>query len=107
MQLRKYYFCNIFRRLPDFVGTRSDVAELCKFSQFLSDNLTDFYISQTVSGGLDRLSAEEDPCVRYDQSNKLWIYLHGKRKLDSHKWVSGLNCGDEAARRKAIERSGG
>ena len=61
-------------------------------SQYLSDNLTDFYISQTVSGGLDRLSAEEDPCVRFDQTNKLWIYLHGRRKIDSHKWVSGLNC---------------
>ncbi len=79
-------------RLPDYVGTRSDVAELCKWSQYLADNLTDFYISQTVSGGLDRLSAEEDPCVRYDQTNKLWIYLHGRRKIDSHKWVSGLNC---------------
>ena len=53
-------------KLPDYVGTRSDVSELCKWSQYLSDNLTDFYISQTVSGGLDRLSAEEDPCVRYD-----------------------------------------
>jgi hypothetical protein len=76
------------------------------FLSFYLIILTDFYISQTVSGGLDRL-CEEDPCVRYDQSNKLWIYLHGKRKLDSHKWVSGLDCGDEAARRKAIERSGG
>jgi hypothetical protein len=62
------------------------------FLDLEGSNSNQLAISQTVSGGLDRLSAEEDPCVRFDQTNKLWIYLHGRRKIDSHKWVSGLNC---------------
>ena len=40
---------------------------------------------------MDRLSAEEDPSVRFDPSTKLWVYLHGKRTLDSVKWASGIN----------------
>lgn len=44
-----------------------------------------------MSGGLDRLSAEEDPSVRFDPSSKLWIYLHGKRTLDSSKWGSDIS----------------
>ncbi|CDW73136.1 UNKNOWN [Stylonychia lemnae] len=88
-------------RLPDQVGTRTDVAELVKDSQFLAEGLTDYYISQTVSGGLDRLSAEEDPSVRFDPSSKLWIYLHGKRTLDSSKWATGIN----ECTKKAFEKN--
>ena len=32
-----------------------------------------------VSGALDRLHQENDPCVRYDLERKVWIYLHGSR----------------------------
>ena len=39
-----------------------------------------------VSGSLDRLSAEKDPAVRYDNQYKLWVYLHGNRTVDSAKW---------------------
>ena len=33
-----------------------------------------------VSGALDRLHSQKDPCVRYDPDQKLWIYLHRRRK---------------------------
>lgn len=32
-----------------------------------------------VSGALDRLHYEKDPCVKYDIGCKLWIYLHRDR----------------------------
>jgi len=32
-----------------------------------------------VSGALDRLHYEDDPCVKYDSDKKLWIYLHKDR----------------------------
>lgn len=56
-----------------------------------------------MSGGLDRLSAEEDPCVRYDQTSRLWIYLHGKRTIDSPKWQTDINeAGKKANEQKNI-----
>ncbi|KAH8024585.1 hypothetical protein HPB51_025570 [Rhipicephalus microplus] len=33
-------------------------------------------IHTVVSGALDRLHYEKDPCVKYDVNRKLWIYLH-------------------------------
>ena len=57
-----------------------------------------------MSGGLDRLSAEDDPSVRFDPSSKLWIYLHGKRTLDSPKWVTGINEGTKKAFEKNNEK---
>ncbi|KAJ1617593.1 hypothetical protein T492DRAFT_893425 [Pavlovales sp. CCMP2436] len=57
-------------RLPDGVGTRADVSELLRDSQFV------------VSGALDRLHYEKDTCVKYEPERKLWIYLHRNRTLD-------------------------
>ena len=39
-------------------------------------------INQVVSGALDRLHSEKDPCVKYDVTRKLWIYLHRNRTED-------------------------
>ena len=36
-------------------------------------------LNNAVSGALDRLHYEKDPCVRYINSKKLWIYLHRGR----------------------------
>lgn len=33
-----------------------------------------------VSGALDRLHYERDPCVRFDGDRKLWVYLHTERE---------------------------
>ena len=36
-------------------------------------------LNNAVSGALDRLHYEKDPCVRYDSARKVWIYLHRGR----------------------------
>lgn len=66
-------------RLPQHIGTRADVCILLRDSQYIED-VSDLQCSQVVSGALDRLHYERDPCVRYDQDKKLWLYLHGDRE---------------------------
>ena len=73
-------------RLPDGVGTRADICQLVRESQFISESASDTAISNLVSGALDRLHYERDPCVKYDQERKLWIYLHKDRGLDYAGW---------------------
>ena len=33
-------------------------------------------MTSAVSGALDRLQGEADPCCKYDTSKKTWQYLH-------------------------------
>jgi hypothetical protein len=63
-------------KLPQGFGTRGAICELLKESQFINQNVDDEKMSSVVSGALDRLHYETDPCVRYDSARKLWIYLH-------------------------------
>ena len=85
---------NIFSRLPTFTGTRADICELLKESSYINEHTPDdkafFYLildllllniklSNIVSGALDRLHYEDDPCVKYDSEKKVWIYLHSDR----------------------------
>ena len=59
-------------RLPDGIGTRGDIIELIKHSQWLKIDTTDANTLNTViSGALDRLHYEEDSCVKYDADKKL------------------------------------
>ncbi|GAB4833708.1 hypothetical protein Ancab_031955 [Ancistrocladus abbreviatus] len=67
-------------RLPGGVGTRSDVCILLRDSQYIMDDISDMQINNIVSGALDRLHYEVDPCVHYDREKKLWVYLHGDRE---------------------------
>ncbi|KAG7253413.1 hypothetical protein CRUP_000832, partial [Coryphaenoides rupestris] len=55
-------------------GRRS--VRLLKDSQFLAPDVTSAQVNTVVSGALDRLHYEKDPCVKYDIGRKLWIYLH-------------------------------
>ena len=73
-------------RLPDAVGTRSDVGLLLMDSKYIAPQVTQQLAISAISGSLDRLSAERDPCVRYDCHYKLWVYLHAKRNLNSPQW---------------------
>lgn len=38
-----------------------------------------------MSGALDRLHYEADPCVEFDAGIKLWRYLHADRTLEVRK----------------------
>ena len=77
-------------RLPDGVGTRADICQLVRDSQFIVESASDTQISNLVSGALDRLHYEKDPCVKYDTDRKLWMYLHKGRGLDYYTWKSEL-----------------
>jgi len=46
----------------------------------------DSQINSVVSGALDRLHYETDPCVKYDSEKRLWIYLHKNRQIDDPLW---------------------
>lgn len=66
-------------RLPNGEGTRADICELLKSSQYISSTAAESVLQTIVSGALDRMHTEHDPCVRYDAKRKIWIYLHRNR----------------------------
>lgn len=37
-----------------------------------------------VTGALERMQNDADPCVLYDAQSKLWIYLHFARTPEMH-----------------------
>ncbi|KAF5727415.1 Nfrkb putative isoform 1 [Tripterygium wilfordii] len=67
-------------RLPGSIGTRADVCTLIRDSQYIVEDVSDAQVNQVVSGALDRLHYERDPCVQYDSERKLWVYLHRERE---------------------------
>ena len=70
-------------KLPNGFGTRNDICELLKESQYINTDVSEEKMSSVVSGALDRLHYEKDPCVKYDNDKKLWFYLHiGRSKED-------------------------
>ena len=66
-------------RLPNGVGTRGDIVELLRYSQFVTRHATPSAIHAVVSGALDRLHYEKDPCIKFESSSKKWVYLHRNR----------------------------
>jgi hypothetical protein len=79
-------------RLPDGIGTRGDIIELMKHSQWLKTDSTDTNgLNSVISGALDRLHYEDDSCVKYDAEKKLWIYMHYLRTLDHGDWQPMMN----------------
>lgn len=66
-------------RLPNGEGSRWDICELLKSSQYIAPGTSDGVIQSIVSGALDRMHTEHDPCIKYDTKRKLWIYVHRNR----------------------------
>ncbi|XP_017058472.1 nuclear factor related to kappa-B-binding protein [Drosophila ficusphila] len=66
-------------RLPNGEGTRAEISELLKCSQYVSQQAADNVLQTIVSGALDRMHGGQDPCVKYDARRKIWIYLHRNR----------------------------
>ncbi|KAI3945004.1 hypothetical protein MKW92_010251 [Papaver armeniacum] len=67
-------------RLPGGIGTRADVCTLIRDSQYVVEDVGDAQVNQVVSGALDRLHYERDPCVLFDGDRKLWVYMHRNRE---------------------------
>lgn len=71
-------------RLPNGQGTRMDICELLKDSQYLKPGATEQTVQSVVSGALDRLHYEPDPCVKYEPKRKIWICLHRSRSMEEY-----------------------
>ncbi|KRX03897.1 hypothetical protein PPERSA_04775 [Pseudocohnilembus persalinus] len=76
-------------KLPQGIGTRLDICELLKESQYVYDDLPIEKVNNIVSGALDRLHYTSDPCVKYDLERKLWMYIHKNRTEDYPEWQDG------------------
>lgn len=63
-------------RLPNNRGTRADICDLLRDSQYVREGATFAQLNTVVSGALDRLHYEESAPVRYDTESKEWCYLH-------------------------------
>uniref|UniRef100_A0A665UUX6 Nuclear factor related to kappa-B-binding protein n=1 Tax=Echeneis naucrates TaxID=173247 RepID=A0A665UUX6_ECHNA len=90
-------------RLPNGEGTRAEICELLKDSQFLAPDVTSTQVNTVVSGALDRLHYEKDPCVKYDIGRKLWIYLHRHRSQEEFERIHQAQAAAAKAR-KALQQ---
>uniref|UniRef100_A0A3P9LXK4 Nuclear factor related to kappa-B-binding protein n=1 Tax=Oryzias latipes TaxID=8090 RepID=A0A3P9LXK4_ORYLA len=90
-------------RLPNGEGTRAEICELLKDSQFLAPDVTSAQVNTVVSGALDRLHYEKDPCVKYDIGRKLWIYLHRHRSQEEFELIHQAQAAAAKAR-KALQQ---
>lgn len=91
-------------RLPNGEGTRADICELLKSSQYISSTAPDNVLQSVVSGALDRMHTQFDPCVKYDPKRKIWIYLHRNRTEEDferiHQQYQGVNKSKKATNKK-------
>ncbi|XP_054988650.1 nuclear factor related to kappa-B-binding protein isoform X1 [Sorex araneus] len=90
-------------RLPNGEGTRAEICELLRDSQFLAPDVTSTQVNTVVSGALDRLHYEKDPCVKYDIGRKLWIYLHRDRSEEEFERIHQAQAAAAKAR-KALQQ---
>ncbi|KAB0405052.1 hypothetical protein E2I00_012261 [Balaenoptera physalus] len=82
-----------FRRLCSLGhGRRDSAPEICTES-----------VNTVVSGALDRLHYEKDPCVKYDIGRKLWIYLHRDRSEEEFERIHQAQAAAAKAR-KALQQ---
>lgn len=92
-------------RLPNGEGTRGDICELLKDSQFLAPGVSDAQLNVVVSGALDRLHSEKDPCVKYDVNRKLWIYLHRNRTENEFERIHQAHGAAQKAKKSLAQTS--
>lgn len=95
-------------RLPNGEGTRADICELLKSSQYINPQAQDSILQTIVSGALDRMHTEHDPCVRYDPKRKIWIYLHRNRTEEEferlHQQYQGVGKHKKTTNRKLKQK---
>ena len=94
-------------RLPNGEGTRTDIIELLKDSQFLVSDLDSGSLTTTVSGALDRLQNEPDASVRFDSNKKIWVYLHRDRTAEDFMTSSRVKTEPSKPRKKKMKVTNG
>jgi len=87
-------------RLPNGEGTRSDIVELLRDSQYLVPDVETSALTTTVSGALDRLQNDQDAPVKYDNNRKIWIYLHRAKTLEDYLNTSETDSKHQRQRQK-------
>lgn len=92
-------------RLPNGEGTRADICELLKSSQYISSSAPDNVLQSVVSGALDRMHTQFDPCVKYDTKRKVWIYLHRNRSEEDFERLHQQHQGMSRTTKKSIPKS--
>lgn len=97
-------------RLPNGEGTRTDICELLKYSQYILPTASETVLATIVSGALDRMHTENDPCVRFDPKRKIWIYLHRNRSEEEfekiHQQYQGVSKHKKQSNRSRKSRGG-
>ncbi|KAL5275001.1 NFRKB family protein [Megaselia abdita] len=78
-------------RLPNGEGSKNDICELLKSSQYINFECNDKEIHSIVSGALDRMLTEKPPCVKFDESRKIWIYLHRNKSESEFDFLHNQN----------------
>lgn len=87
-------------RLLNNRGTRADICDLLRDSQYLREHATFQQLNTVVSGALDRLHYEENAPVRYDAESKEWCYLHNDMDVDDFErpaWARESNVKHDSA----------
>ncbi|KAI3373152.1 hypothetical protein L3Q82_006478 [Scortum barcoo] len=90
-------------RLPNGEGTRAEICELLKDSQFLAPDVTSAQVNTVVSGALDRLHYEKDPCVKYDIGRKQTLDLPAPQSQSRGVWIHQAQAAAAKAR-KALQQ---
>ena len=83
MYLQSFQFDTMFC-IHATIFWQAHFVRVCYFAALLyvvrcTSTLCVCQVKNVVSGALDRLHYEKDPCVRYDALRKVWIYLHWGR----------------------------
>lgn len=83
-------------RMPYNRGTRGDICDLLRDSQFLREGATFAQLNTVVSGALDRLHYEKPNApVVYDAEAKEWCYLHNGLDVEDFEIPEWAAAGDE------------
>ncbi|KJE93477.1 hypothetical protein CAOG_04264 [Capsaspora owczarzaki ATCC 30864] len=93
-------------RLPNGEGTRLEVCETLRDSQYLIQDATDNQVYQMVSSALDRLRWEPDPCIRFDNDRKIWVYLHRGRTEEDFEKLHEMSAMRYNARKLQLQEGG-
>ncbi|KAI5682051.1 hypothetical protein M9H77_03279 [Catharanthus roseus] len=88
-------------RLPYSSGSSADICTLVRDSQFLKEDAEDVEVKKVVSGALDRLQDERDPCITFRRNICLWNYLHADKEGEDF----DEDCSAPAEKRLRSQRS--
>ena len=92
-------------RLNGGEGTRQDICQLVQDSQYINSSASEFHINAAVSGALDRLHYEKDPCVRFENNLKLWVYLHRHRSEKLFNEIHHLQINANKVRKRLLNQA--